>query len=165
MDVTEDALRYHRESILRMVAGKYWSKLTGQPPLVLILNIRAIRPLIHSNHELIRSFGRTLEQMCHIELSRVPRALSVANQHAVEPDMICAVNAIEAQPHLRDLSVTISCGHAEDPAVCPCWILRWNVRWAYWNRILNIYTAVLVVADGHWSDHKLTRIPRLPPAL
>lgn len=66
----------------------------GQPPLVLVLQVRARRPLVHPDGERV---APRPEQMAHGELVRQPGSLELAEIRAVQPDPGAGLDPVEAQ--------------------------------------------------------------------
>jgi hypothetical protein len=71
---------------------------TGKPPLILIFQIGSIAPSIYPDKQLVLSMS--VYEWRNIKLVGIPRALSVANQLAVHPDMVSAVDSVEAHPQV-----------------------------------------------------------------
>lgn len=79
-----------------------------------------------------------------VKLVRVPRSLRIAHQHAVDPDVVGAVDAVEAQPELRRGVPRSRDG--ERPLVSTSGVLCGDVRRANGNRVLDVGVPGLAVA-------------------
>ncbi len=67
-----------------------------QPPLVLVLQVAARRPLMHPHHQQIRARP---DGVRHVELLRQPTARTDPDLDAVEPHPVPRLDPVEAQQH------------------------------------------------------------------
>ena len=93
MDITKDACARKLET---STANN--QEQTGKPPLVLILNVRAIRPLVDTHKQFIRTIP--VNKRRDVEFGWIARALGVTDEDAIYPDVVSAVNSIKAQTKL-----------------------------------------------------------------
>ena len=80
----------------------------GQPPHVLVFEIRTRRPLVHAHREHV---APAPQEVAGVELDREPAAARGAEQRAVQPRLQRRVDALEAQ-HRRAFELAV-----EGPAV------------------------------------------------
>ena len=111
--------------------------------MVLIFNIGAIRPLVNSDDETINVLS-AIHEFGDVKLSRVSRALRVANLLAIEVNVVGTVNTIKAESDLRILRPRGR--DKEVPTISSCRVFRRYKGWAYWKWVDCVGVMRLAIA-------------------
>jgi hypothetical protein len=72
--------------------------LTGQPPLILVLNVRSIAPLVNADEKFVLTVSPYEGR--NIEFSRVPAALRIAHLYSIDPQVECAINTVKPEAYV-----------------------------------------------------------------